>query len=1705
MDPENSLRILRGENFIDLVPERFRKQMLARRVTRLVKSSNGDGSFEAIGEPDEVIKLAGRPGYFNLTEEYGVPDKLVEAFDITTQLAMAAGLDALCEAGIPLVQTYRRATTGKFIPDRWILPEALRDETGVIFASAFPGGTRFAEELERYYTWQNRREQLAALEELGRYTDDPRTLAEITRRTGVLREVLGAEPYEFDRRFLFRILSMGHSQFAEYIGARGPNTQVNAACASTTQAIAIAEDWIRGGRCRRVIVIAADNVTGDSMLAWVGAGFLAVGAAAIEDRVEEAALPFDRRRHGTIIGMGACALVIESEEAVRERGMRAIVELLNSEVGNSAFHGTRLDVDHIARVMDDLVTTAELRFGLHRQAIASQLAFMSHETYTPARGGSAAAEIVALRRTFGAAADEILITNTKGFTGHAMGAGIEDVIAVKMLEHGIFPPVPNFKEIDPELGNLNLSRGGRYPVQFSIHLAAGFGSQIAMVMSRLIPGSLDRWENNARYQGWLDAVSGYDRSETEIVKRVLRVKNQGAPVHSPAPSTWETGTGPALRCRVSRERLLSEQAPSSWSVPIAPGPAPEAVILEAPVPQETGSIGTNGRGASQSASTSLPSEPAQPVLQENTSINEFIETVPSPTAAASETGSPPGEHGDPVAGRILEIVAEKTGYPVEMLDLDLDLEADLGIDTVKQAETFLAIREAFDIPPQDNLQLREYPTLELVIGFVYGMRPDLVTADRDVVLPVEPTAPAAPAPQAAQAGDPVAGRILAIVAEKTGYPVEMLDLDLDLEADLGIDTVKQAETFLAIREAFDIPPQDNLQLREYPTLERVIGFVYDLRPDLEKGSGKGEGLTPETPGIVGAAPVESDLLEPAPEIKYHLENADRFPRRVPRPCLQPFLEFCKLTGVRLGQGSRVIVMPDCGGVARELASKLEALGVSVLLLEKDEVLETLTSKVTDWLSAGPVQGVYWLPALDVEPELESLDLAAWRSLNQLRVKNLYHTMRILYDSVSQPGSFLIAATHMGGLHGYGPQGAEAPLGGGVSGFVKAYRRERSEALVKVVDFDSGLQHATISAALLAETLQAPGIVEVGYHENQRYSITLVESPLDCTGRGKVLNSESVFLVTGAAGGITSEIVADLARASAGTFYLLDLVPAPNPADPYLSLIREDREGLKRQLIAEAQASSGRTTPAQVEKKLLFIERQAAAQRAISAVEKASGCAHYLEVDLLDEQAVASVVDQIRQTHGRIDVLIHAAGLEISRNLPDKDAEQFDRVFNVKADGFFNLLHASRGLPIGTTIVFSSVAGRFGNASQTDYSAANDLLCKLSSSIRRWRPGTRAIAIDWTAWQGIGMAARGSLPKIMEAAGIEMLPADIGVPTVRRELTQGLRDGEVLVAGELGSLLDESEADGGLNLNELNRGLGEAIPPNIMLGKVTAASLYGGLQVTTVLDPQIQPFLRDHTIDDTPLLPGVMGIEAFAELASWTAEMFSGVQQHVVAIENIAFLHPFKFYRNEPQTLYLDLKLVFAGESELHAYARLISRRAPAREGLPNLEKVHFQALVRLSREPAPGVGISFTPTDKSTASIAAEEIYKLFFHGPAYRVLDRVHLDGSHAIGWLAAGLPANTDPVPAVELVRPRWIELCFQTAGIWELKTRGRLALPEAVDRVQIYSQPGASEKLFALVEAREDGNGFDAQVVDERGAVYIQLQGYRTVSLPLNVALK
>ena len=1524
-DRANLGRLLHGDQCISLIPPEIRAAILDQHITRLVKQPDGSGDFETIDTDADVIKLAGRAGAFDPVAEFGIDSERALALENSTCMAIAAGLDALRDAGIPLVLHYKTTHLGTRLPERWGLPDELRDDTGVIFASAFPGLDAFAGYAHDYYMDRARRDQLATLEAVrasSTSSDDADTStlrAELDQHVATLRAEIDAHPYSFDRRFLFRVLSMGHSQFAEFIGARGPNTQVNAACASTTQAITVAEDWIRAGRCRRVIVVAADNATSDNLLGWIGAGFLASGAAATDADVEEAALPFDRRRHGMIIGMGAAAIVVEVAESAEERGIRPIAEVLAGVTANSAFHGTRLDVHHITAEMERLLTEAEQRWGLDRHELAPQTVFVSHETYTPARGGSASAEIASLRSVFGSAADGIVIANTKGLTGHAMGTGIEDVVAVKSLETGLVPPIPNFKETDPDLGELNLSRGGAYPVQYALRLAAGFGSQVSMILLRWVPapdgqrhapdalGYEYRIEDPEQWRHWLARVSGHADAHVEVVQHQLRVVEDAPVEEKPVEATTV-----------------------------------EAATVEAA-------------------------------------------TVEAATVEAA---------------------------------------------TVKAATVKAAT--------------------------------------------VESTATVEAA--AAVAEGEVRERVLALVAEKTGYPQDMLDLDLDLEADLGVDTVKQAELFATVREAYGIERDDNVKLRDFPTLAHVIRFVM------------------ERAGGVPTATVEAATVEAAtvvgPDVTAGLESCDMVTRRVPVPILRPPLNLCCPTGVQLHAGARVVVMPDRGGAGDSLIRLLADRGVEVLVVDGTSTAESLAAQLSAWAGAGGVQGVYWLPALDSEPPLAQLDIASWKEHLRIRVKLLAAAMRSLYEQVASSGTFLVVGTRMGGHHGYDDGGATAPMGGAVTGFAKTYKRERPNCLVKAVDLATTAGAGAIAAALIEETERDPGAVEVGRQNDLRWAIGLQEQAVEDGRPGLALGPSSVFVVTGAAGSIVSAIIADLARASGGTFHLLDLAPVPDAADPDLERFVVDRDGLKRELYQRIKDRGQRPTPALAERTLAGIERQRAALDAIIAIQQAGGRAVYHSLDLRDSEAVAKALEAVRVEHGRVDVLLHAAGLDNSHFLADKSDAEYDLVFDVKSDGWFNLLTATGDMPLGATVCFSSVAARFGNGGQTDYSAANDLLCKFTSSFRTTRPGTRGIAIDWTAWSGIGMATRGSIPKMMEMAGIDMLTPEVGVPWVRRELVSGGRLGEVLVAGELGILTEEADADGGLDRSAVR-----LLTHGPMVGEVRSMGVFGPLTVETALDPTVQGFLDDHRIDGVPVLPGVMGVEAFAEVA---ALMAPGWQ--AASIEDITFVAPFKFYRDEPRQIIIEACLTPEG-NELVANCRLIGARMLPNQPEPQIT-THFTGRVRLARHLQTGATTA-PPMPPDGAGVVADAIYKVYFHGPAYRVLDRSWRQGDRQIGLLAEGLPANHQPPELPLLTAPRLLELCFQTAGIWELGSTGRLGLPQEIGRVTLLELADTAGSLYAVVEPGADH--FDAEVVDGAGRVRLRVEGYRSVALPTPIGPK
>jgi len=248
-----------------------------------------------------------------------------------------------------------------------------------------------------------------------------------------------------------------------------------------------------------------------------------------------------------------------------------------------------------------------------------------------------------------------------------------------------------------------------------------------------------------------------------------------------------------------------------------------------------------------------------------------------------------------------------------------------------------------------------------------------------------------------------------------------------------------------------------------------------------------------------------------------------------------------------------------------------------------------------------------------------------------------------------------------------------------------------------------------------------------------------------------------------------------------------------------------------------------------------------------------------------------------------------------------------------------------------------------------------------------------------------------------------------------------------------------------------------------------------------------------------VLPGVMGAEAFAEAASFALPGW-----RVQAIEDIDFLAPFKFYRDEPREITIEATLAPDGSVDgegVVATCRLLGSRQLPNQSEPQIT-THFTGRVRLtpSTNQSAALATRSAPSVTNDAGAGRESIYRIYFHGPAYQVLERSWHEGNQQVGLMAEGLPPNHHPANLPLATAPRLLELCFQTAGIWELGTSGRLALPQHVAReVLLGSEETLSGRAYAVVTPRDGGATFDAEVIDSAGCVHLRMEGYQTIALP------
>jgi hypothetical protein len=346
------------------------------------------------------------------------------------------------------------------------------------------------------------------------------------------------------------------------------------------------------------------------------------------------------------------------------------------------------------------------------------------------------------------------------------------------------------------------------------------------------------------------------------------------------------------------------------------------------------------------------------------------------------------------------------------------------------------------------------------------------------------------------------------------------------------------------------------------------------------------------------------------------------------------------------------------------------------------------------------------------------------------------------------------------------------------------------------------------------------------------------------------------------------------------------------------------------------------------------------------------------------------------------------------------------------------------------------------------------------------------------------------------AGVEMLPPEAGVAWIRRELTAHAFRGEVVAAGDLGRMAAGYHPTGGLDTAAVD------VAGSGLVGEVVAADVIDGLVVRTTLDPTAQPFLDDHRIDGTPVLPGVMGMEMFAEAARLLVPGW-----FVTALEDVDFRSPVKFYRDAPRTLTVIVRLRPEG-AELVADCRLEGERLLPGTDAPQ-RTVHFTGSVRLSDhrpepEPAAPPGDPRMSDAGQGTVLSPGDVYRLYFHGPAFQVVAQAWRQDGAAAARMAEQLPPDRAPATPATVLGPRLEELCFQVAGLWEAGHEGRLALPAHIDRLTMVGDVADAENRRPIAIARPRNAGvYDCEVLDHDGKVLLRMQGYGTVPMPVPVA--
>nr|AZS27732.1 polyketide synthase 3 [Aurantiochytrium limacinum] len=1031
--------------------------------------------------------------------------------------------------------------------------------------------------------------------------------------------------------------------------------------------------------------------------------------------------------------------------------------------------------------------------------------------------------------------------------------------------------------------------------------------------------------------------------------------------------------------------------------------------------------------------------------------------APAPVAAAPAAPAPAVNSALLAKAEtvVMEVLAAKTGYETDMIEPDMELETELGIDSIKRVEILSEVQAMLNVEAKDVDALSRTRTVGEVVN---AMKAEIASSS-GAAAPA-PAAAAAPAPAAAPAVssallEKAESVVMEVLAAKTGYETDMIEADMELETELGIDSIKRVEILSEVQAMLNVEAKDVDALSRTRTVGEVVNA---MKAEIAGSSGA---ATASAPAAAAAAPAikistvhgaDCDDLSVMSAELVDIRRADEL--LLERPENRPVLivdDGTELTSalVRVLGAGAVVLTFDGLQLAQRAGAAVRHVQVKDLSAESAEKAikeaEQRFGQLGGFISQ---QAERFAPA-----DILGFTLMCAKFANAS-----------LCTPVQGGRAFFIGVARLDGRLGFTSQGSTDSLTraqrGAIFGLCKTIGLEWSanEVFARGIDIAREVHPEDAAVAITREMSCADNrIREVGIGLNQkRCTIRAVDLK---PGAPKIqISQDDVLPVSGGARGITPLCIREITRQVRGGKYILlgrSKVPAGEPA--WCNGVSDDDLGKAAMQELKRAFSAGegpKPTPMTHKKLVGTIAGAREVRSSIANIEALGGKAIYSSCDVNSAADVAKAVREAEaQLGARVTGVVHASGVLRDRLIEQKRPDEFDAVFGTKVTGLENLFGAIDMANLKHLVLFSSLAGFHGNIGQSDYAMANEALNKMGLELSD-RVSVKSICFG--PWDG-GMVTP-QLKKQFQSMGVQIIPREGGADTVAR-IVLGSSPAEILVG----------------NWTTPTKKVGSE--PVVIHRKISAAS---------------NPFLKDHVIQGRCVLPMTIAVGCLAETC---LGQFPGYS--LWAIEDAQLFKGVTVDGDVNCEITLKPSQGTAGRVMIQATLKTFAsgKLVPA-----------YRAVIVLSTQGKPPAATTSQTPSLQADPAARGNPYdgKTLFHGPAFQGLKEIISCNKSQLVAECTFIPSSESAgefASDYESHNPFVNDIAFQAMLVWIRRTLGQAALPNSIQRI-VQHRALPQDKPFYLTLKSNSASGHSqhktsVQFHNEQGDLFVDIQASVTSS--------